>query len=180
MSARGRHRIALALALLGAAAAPAWGQTCNINGPKSCTVSNNITSQVGAATELELPGPGIALATPDVSDYDALFQNTVGPTAIVRANSSWALAISASTTNGYWTAGGGAWANKPAGDLKWSLAPGGPYTSLVVAPASAPVTSGSGPTAGTNIPLYFQTALDWANDKPGDYTLTVLYTLTAP
>ncbi len=172
--------MALALVVLGAAATPARGQTCNINGPKSCTVNNNITIQVGAATELDLPGPGITLGTPDVIDYDAGFQNTVGPTATVRANSSWALAISASTATGFWTPTGGAWANKPAGDLKWSLAAGGPYTSLAVAPASTPVTSGSGATTGRDIPLFFQTALDWANDKPGGYTLTVLYTLTAP
>ncbi len=180
MTAHGRHGIALALALVGAAAMPAWGQTCNINGPRSCTVTNNVTIQVGAATELELPGSGIALATPDITDFDARFQNTAGPTATVRANTSWALAISASTATGSWTPAGGAWAAKPAGDLKWSLSAGGPYTSLVVAPASTQVTSGSGPTAGRDIPLFFQTALDWANDRPGDYTLTVLYTLTAP
>lgn len=182
MSSMELRGIALTLAWLGAAAAaPAQAQSCNVNGRNSsCNVTGNVTIQVGAATMVELPGSTISLSTPDLSAYQAGFQGTVGPTATVRANRSWRLYISASTGTGYWTPSGGAWANKPAGDLAWSLALPGPYASLLVWPASAQIGSGAGATAGTSISLFFQTALDWNLDKPGTYTLTVLYTLTAP
>ncbi len=183
MSAVALTRTTLLLALLGAAAAPARAQSCPVTGLNvSCNVTNNVSIQIVAATEVLLPSSGITLSTPDLTAYQDGYQNTAGPTVTVKANRSWRLNISASTATGYWTPTGGAWPNKPAGDLRWALSAGGTYTALKVDPASDQLGSGSGATnaTGTGIPLYFQTALDWNLDKPGTYTLTVLYTLTAP
>ena len=183
MSALDRLGIALPLALLGlVCAGPARGQSCNRNGAGSCnvTVNNAVGITVGTAVQLQLPSASITLNTPAVADYNAGYQNTPGPTATVSANRSWTLNISASTGTGFWTPSGGAWVNKPAGDLKWSLAAGGPYTSLRVSPLSAQIGSGAAATAAANVTLFFQTALNWLNDTPGVYTLDILYTLTAP
>ena len=181
MTGIGPRRIALLAALLGAVStAPVRGQSCTVNGTANCNINSTVTIQIGAATMVALPGSTITLNTPYVPDYDAGYQDSPGPSATVRANRSWRLYISASTASGYWTAAGGAWASKPAGDLRWALASGGPYTSLLVSPGSAQIGSGAAATAGTSIPLYFRTSLDWLRDTPGTYTLTVMYTLTAP
>ena len=181
------RRIALLLALFGVArAAPARGQSCTVtstNGANSrcnVTVNNAVNITIGTAVELQLPSSGITLNTPAVADYNLGYQNTAGPTATVSANRSWSLVISASTATGFWTPSGGARADKLAGDLRWSLAAAGPYAGLRVSPLSAQIGSGAAATAATNITLYFQTALAWNLDKPGVYTLTVLYTLPAP
>jgi len=68
-------------------------------------------------------------------------------------------------------------ANKPAGDLLWATAAGGPFTAL----STTAVSAGSGaPTAGTIPAFFYRTAYDWTLDTPGAYSLTVVFTLTAP
>jgi hypothetical protein len=68
-------------------------------------------------------------------------------------------------------------ADKPAGDLKWSIIPNGAFAALTTSDAN--LVTGSA-TASTATTLYFQTLYDWALDTPGNYSLSVVLTLTSP
>ena len=68
--------------------------------------------------------------------------------------------------------------NKPASDLTWATASGGPFSSN--AGTAATLLSGSIGTSGTSQTIFFRTTLSYAVDPPGSYTLTVRYTLSAP
>jgi hypothetical protein len=67
--------------------------------------------------------------------------------------------------------------NKPAGDLKWSTSSGGVFTALSGSDAS--LVNGSA-TASNATTLYFQTLYDWSVDTPGNYSLSIVLTLTSP
>ena len=108
------------------------------------------------------------------------FVANTGPTATVKSNRAWRLQISAAAAT--WTAtntqpGVNARPNKPAADLEWGTAVGGPFTALSVTPATA--KSGSA-TAGTPTSIFFQTMYSWGLDTPGAYSLPVVFTLLAP
>jgi hypothetical protein len=82
----------------------------------------------------------------------------------------------------FWTAtntspGAPARTDKPAADLKWATSAGGPFNPL--ATADATLVSGSA-TASSATTLYFQTLYSWTVDTPGNYSLSVVLTLTAP
>jgi hypothetical protein len=177
----------LALLLGSAAFAPAKAQTCTVTGRtapgNTCNANNTVRITIGAAIQLVLPSATITLNTPAAADFNTGYQNTTGPVATVYANRSWTLNIAASTATGFWTAAATTSepvrTTKPAADLMWSLAAAGPYNALLVSPATATLTTGNA-TAGTATQLYFRTLLAWALDTPGNYSLAVLYTLTAP
>jgi hypothetical protein len=121
-----------------------------------------------------------SLTAPTTADFDAGFNATTGPTLTVSANAPWALHIRAASAT--WTAtntspGAPARANKPAGDLKWSLSAGGAFAPLTTSDAS--LFAGSA-TANDATTLYFQTLYDWALDGPGNYSLSIVLTLTSP
>src|SRR5207247_1838280 len=67
--------------------------------------------------------------------------------------------------------------NRPAADLQWGTAVGGPFAAWSVTPATA--KSGSA-TAGTPTSIFFQTMYSWGLDTPGAYSLPVVFTLLAP
>src|SRR5207247_6866533 len=99
--------------------------------------------------QLTLTSTSTALTAPAAAGYDAGFVANTGPTATVKSNRAWRLQISAAAAT--WTAtntqpGVNARPNKPAADLEWGTAVGGPFTALSVTPATA--KSGSA-TAGT-------------------------------
>jgi hypothetical protein len=98
----------------------------------------------------------------------------------VSANAPWTLHIRAASAT--WTAtntspGAPARTNKPAGDLKWSLSAGGAFAPLTTSDAS--LFAGSA-TASDATTLYFQTLYDWSLDSPGNYSLSIVLTLTSP
>jgi hypothetical protein len=63
------------------------------------------------------------------------------------------------------------------GDLLWSTSSSGSFTSL----STDAVTAAQG-GAGTGFftALYLRSNLGWQRDAPGQYALTVMFTLTAP
>src|SRR5579884_2955814 len=67
--------------------------------------------------------------------------------------------------------------SKPAADLAWATAAGGPFTALSVTPATA--ASGAA-TAGAPRSFFFRTSYSWGLDTPGAYSLAVVFTLLAP
>lgn len=176
--------VLLPLAVALAVPARALAQTCTAQAPPAtpwtCTVSTSAALTIGDVLQLTLSSTTTTLTAPSSADYDAGFVLNTGPTATVRGNRAWRLQISAATAT--WGAtntqpGVSAWTNKPAGDLLWSTAAGGPFTALSTTPAT--VTSGNA-SAGTGSSFFFRTAYSWALDTPGAYSLAVVFTLVAP
>ena len=162
----------LALLTVGAARAQAQN-TCAAN---PCSLNDTVKVTVTTVLRLSLSQSATALTPPNEAAYDAGFQLDNGPVATVKANRGWTLKVSANAAT--WTAAGGANASKAAGDLLWATSSGGTYTSLT----TSPVTFGSAATgnAGTAQPAFYKTLWSYTNDTPGDYSLVVVYTLSAP
>ena len=97
-------------------------------------------------------------------------------TLSVQANRGWTVQVSGATA--VWGASAGAWAAKPVGDLLWAATPSGGAKPLSLTPATA-LTGSAGPASG-GTPLYFRPVVRWLTDKPGVYTLDVVFTLTTP
>lgn len=166
----------------GALAVPSLSEAqCSVNGaPASCGAAGNVSMIAGRVVRLQLSTSSTALTAPTTADFDAGFNATTGPTLTVSANAAWRLHLRASSA--VWTAtntspGAPARINKPAGDLNWSTAPGGPFAALTTSDASL-VTGAA--TANNATTLYFRTLYDWTLDTPGNYSLPVVLTLTSP
>jgi hypothetical protein len=134
----------------------------------------------GRVVRLQMVPGSTTLTAPLPADFDAGFNATTGPTLTVSANAAWTLHIRASTA--VWTAvntspGAPARVNKPAADLKWSTASGGPFAALTTSDVNL-VTGAA--TASIVRTLYFQTLYNWTLDTPGNYSLAVVLTLTSP
>ena len=176
-------RSALGIALVVSAALPsiALGQSCNAGGaPANCNVPGSVSITTGRVVRLLMSNGSTALAAPTTADFDAGFNSTTGPSLTISANAPWTLYIRANSA--LWTAtttspGAPARSNKPAGDLKWSTTANGSFAALTTSDASL---IGGTATASAATTLYFQTLYDWTVDTPGNYSLTVVLTLTAP
>lgn len=97
-------------------------------------------------------------------------------TLIVQANRTWTVQASGATA--VWSASAGAWSAKPVSDLLWSLSSGGGGTAMSVTPAT--VLTGSPGAGGSGTSMYFRPVVHWLTDKPGVYTMNVVFTLTTP
>jgi hypothetical protein len=173
--------LGLALGLLAAGIGRAAGQSCNAPVPNgSCFVTTSATLTIPDVMQLTLTSTSTALTAPASADYDAGYVADAGPTATIKSNRAWRLQISAAAAT--WTAsntqpGVNARTSKPAADLAWATASGGPFTALGV----TPVTAASGAaTAGAPRSFFFRTSYSWGLDTPGAYSLAVVFTLLAP
>lgn len=116
--------------------------------------------------------------TATMSDMDVAtgLSTTTTVTLTVQANRNWTVQVSGATA--VWSGTAGAWAAKPVSDLRWSPTSNGAGTAMSVTPATA-LTGTPGPgSPGT--PLYFRPVVHWLTDKPGVYTMNVVFTLTSP
>lgn len=156
----------------GASAAAAQG-TCATNG---CTVTANASASVSTVLRLTVTGSA-ALGAPTEADYNTGWKDVAGPTASVQSNAPWSVNVVGAAANFAWTNGSGANPNKPASDLKWGTVAGTYGNNMGT---QAALFSGSTGTASATQAIYFRTLWSWANDKPGDYSLTVNFTLSAP
>ncbi|MGH7644986.1 MAG: hypothetical protein ACREMR_05315 [Gemmatimonadales bacterium] len=163
--------VAAALVLLAPAA---QAQSCSGN---PCSVDNLVQVNVPTILRLTLSATTTVLPAATEADFDAGSQDAAGPAATVKSNRPWNLQINGQAAT--WTGANGGRANKPVGDLQWSRTGGAPFTASTTtatdvfgAPQSA---GGSQVTSFTYRVLWSYTA-----DTPGDYELTVRYTVTAP
>jgi len=154
---------------------------CTASGaPDSCGVPGSVSLTAGRVVRLQMSAGSTSLSAPTTADFDAGFNATTGPTLTVSANAPWTLHLR--STAAFWGAtntspGAPAWANKPAGDLSWSTSSGGTFSALTTSDASLV----AGPATASNATtLYFQTLYNWALDTPGNYSLSIVLTLTAP
>lgn len=162
------------LALLALSTTQAQAQnTCAAN---PCSVNDTVKVTVATVLRLTLSTSATPLTAPNEAAYDAGFQLDNGPVATVKANRGWTLKVSANAAT--WTAAGGARAGKPAADLLWATTVGGTYSGLTTSPAT--FNSAATGNAGLAQPVFYRTLWSYANDTPGDYSLVVVYTLSAP
>lgn len=154
---------------------------CIVSGsPASCGLPGSVSMTAGRVVRLQVSAGSTPLTAPTPPDFDAGFNATTGPTLTVSANAPWTLLLRASSP--LWTAvntspGAPARTNKPAADLMWSTAAGGSFTALLTSDVT--LFTGSA-TASTSTTLFFQTLYDWTLDTPGNYSLSVVLTLTSP
>lgn len=173
---------AMAFALLGMVVGPSRvGAQCTATGaPANCGLPGSVSMTAGRVIRLQVSAGSTALTAPTSADFDAGFNATTGPSLTVSGNAAWTLHLRAFSA--LWTAtntspGAPARANKPAGDLKWSTASNGAFTPLTTGDVS--LVTGSA-TASTATTLYFQTLYNWTLDTPGNYSLSIVLTLTSP
>ncbi|HEX4560491.1 MAG TPA: hypothetical protein VH113_01550 [Gemmatimonadales bacterium] len=162
---------------------PLAAQTCTATvtaGAGSCSTAQFAASMtVNAVVQLTLSTTTTSLTAPGSADYDAGFVADAGPSATVQCNVTCRLQISAATAS--WSATATTSVpprSKPCADLTWSTSAGGPFVGLTTSPAtvqSVPATGGSAPVS-----LFYQTNYSWGADTPGNYSLTVVFTLAAP
>jgi hypothetical protein len=157
------------------------GAQCTASGaPASCGVPGSVSMIAGRVVRLQMSAGSTSLTAPTPADFDAGFNATTGPTLTVSANAAWTLHIRAAAAT--WTAtntspGAPARVNKPAADLQWSTLPGSGFVSLSTSDASL---VGGSATASSATTLFFQTAYSWTLDTPGNYSMSVVLTLTSP
>jgi hypothetical protein len=179
-------RIGIAIAILAVTAViaitPGRARAqCTASGaPNNCSVTGSVSMAAGRVVQLQMSVGSTPLTAPTTADFDAGFNSTGGPTLTVSANAPWTLHIRAASAS--WTAtntspGAPARTNKPAGDLQWATSSGGPFAALTASDANL---VGGSATAGNATTLYFQTIYDWTLDTPGNYSLSIVLTLTAP
>jgi hypothetical protein len=173
--------LAALLGLMGLAPALASAQSCTAT-LTPCTTgatAARITITIGPAFALNVAPGTTALSPPSAADFNTGYVQTTGPTATMRSNRSWTLSISASaaTWTGVTTQTEPAWTAKPASDLQWSTAPGGPFVPMTTTPAA--VSTGAA-TAGSGVTLFYRTNYSWLTDTPGNYSIQLVITMTAP
>ncbi len=165
---------------LSTAALPASAQCTASGAPASCGLPGSVSMTAGRVVQLQMSAGSTALTAPTPAHFDAGFNATTGPTLTVSANAAWTLSVRAAAAT--WTAtntspGAPARTTKPAADLKWSTASNGSFTSLTTSDVN--LVTGSA-TASNATTLYFQTLYNWTLDTPGNYSMSIVLTLTSP
>ena len=163
-----------------AAFSTAEAQCTATGAPASCNLSGSVSMTAGRVVLVQMSAGSTTLSSPTPADFDAGFNATTGPTLTVSANAAWTLHVRASTA--LWTAtntspGAPARTTKPAADLEWSTSSGGTFTALTTSDATL---VGGSATASSATTLFFQTLYAWTLDTPGNYSLSVILTLTSP
>lgn len=164
--------------------------SCDATNPTAaptCSVSLTATASVATLMRLSTNVSTVAISTPTIADYDLTATNPgndglpgpyTGPTVTVKSNRPWTLTVKAQSA--YWslTPSGSARpdAGKPAGDLLWSLNAVTGFAPLTTSDVAAG-TAATGSTATYNV--HHRVKWFYTADVPGDYALTVVYTLTA-
>jgi hypothetical protein len=178
-----RSRFIVAALIAGSAmsAVPAMAQGCSGSG--SCSATNTASVTVGALVKLDMSSATTALTTPVVDDLAAGYVADVGPTFVVHANQDWTMSIKSGASNQTnWDYTGTKSGVKPIGDLTWSVADNGTFAALTA--ANATVASSASATDDTAVSLFFRTvySADYSapNNRPGVYSLPVVFTLSAP
>ena len=165
--------LAAAVLLAATITTQAAGQSCTGN---NCSVNNTASVSVPSVMRLTLSTAATTLTAPVEAAFDAGFQDDAGPTATVKSNRPWNLTVASQAAT--WTGTNGGRANKGAVDLQWKVGAG---LLASLSTTVAPVFGASQPaTASASTAFSYRTVWSYAADVPGDYSMVVVYTLTAP
>jgi len=169
-------RIALAVAVvLGMSlAGKAQAQSCTTS--PSCSVNASVSVTVPQILRLTLSTTSATLTAPTETDFDAGHLQEAGAslTATVKSNKPWNLSVKSNAAN--WDTA--PW-SKPASDLQWSKTNGSGYAGLTTGAANV-YSANQGATGNGLTSFFFNTLYSYANDVPGAYSITVIFTVTAP
>jgi hypothetical protein len=164
------------VAILAAVARPAPAQL----GCSGATCTVEITMPVVDVLRLSLSVPGISLGSPSEADFAAGHKDVIGPgvTATVKANRAFQVQVGGSTGT-FQYAGSAPDPAKPASDLLWSTSQAGlPATSTHMGMTSMLLNQGTGGSVQATI--YMRTLWSFLRDVPGNYSMSVRLTLSAP
>jgi hypothetical protein len=174
-------RVIGAAAMLAMSARVLAGQSCSVGtAPGSCAATTSATVTVGKVVQLTLATTSSPIAPPTITDYTNGYIAGSGQTVSIRANANVVVHVAARTAT--WsatntTAGVAAWPTKPSTDLQLGPATTGPFTALTTAGYTL---SSSAATATLDLAVAYKVLLDWGSDTPGQYSLDVVFTVTAP
>ncbi len=173
---------AITATALGLAAHPLGAQTtksCSTDDDdddydkKKCSVDVTVSLTTERTTWVYVSTSNVGFPQIGTNELAAKFVNTPGPMSEVRANTTWQLLISPGSLT--WK-GPTTRADKPSEDFQWSTDSD---------PALKPLSGSTrvrGGSAGRDFTDYFRyrMVLDWSKDPPGDYSITVKYTVVSP
>lgn len=143
---------------------------------QTVSASVTITMTPAVVVSLGLSGSTTPLGAPTLADFTTGYRAATGPLVTVKSNTAYTVSISSSAaTFGY--TGSHPNPNKPRTDLTWSAVAGGPFTGLLGSGASFLTGTATNSTAAT---AYYRTLWNLAAAPPGDYSLTVQFTISAP
>src|SRR3989442_14885973 len=99
--------------------------------------------------KLSLSSTSTTMTSPDTTSFNQGHQDDLSAlTATVKSNRAWSLKISGGTAT-WGSSGLGARANKPVGDLAWSVTGGAPFNALTTSATNIAPAGGTSGTAGT-------------------------------
>ena len=144
-----------------------------------CRVNHSVAATVPYLAQVTMSSASqVSLGTVTAAQMNNGFTGTVaGPTLQIAANFTWSLSATASSI----TAPDGV--VKATNDLEFATNTSGttPSAGFAGLGSAVPVaTSQSAVGSSSTYYTYFRMKLAWASDRPGTYSSTVTYTLTAP
>jgi hypothetical protein len=156
-------------AMMAFAAAPAQAQCSVAPTGGSCTVPHDLRANVNTVASLSIDQPSTTINV-TAADFAAGSKNTIGPVLTVAANTAWTLSVHGPAN---WTGPTGT--SKPVGDIGFVR----PVGTLIVGTSAASLANGNaGPATLTATSMV--TTWSYATDRPGNYDITLTFTLTAP
>jgi hypothetical protein len=164
----------------------------------ACDVGDAMTANVQHVLRLELATNTTNLGPVTQTQFDATaaaanlnaWPFTLGPEIVAKGNRAFKVYVRSENANFGWTGGGTynvgatltANPNKPIGDFAYAVADSG-VTGALTSGFTALTTSDAqvlsqAPKGGRLVKqMHYRTAWKYENDIPGDYTLTVVYTI---
>jgi len=164
--------VVLALTI-GARAAHAQCTVVGIAGG-TCTQNRNLTATVRNTVRLTVTPSVQPLGTPTDVDFANGFSVHAGATIEVKANDTWQVTVRSNNAN--WTGTGGARTNKPRADLLWGPTAGGGWTAMN---NTATVFATGSATNSSLAVIFYRINWFFALDRPGTYTIAVVFTISS-
>lgn len=169
------------LAAVGSLARPANAQLCQSTGAAgTCSVNTTTSLTVPTILRMTVGSGTTAFGTISAAAYNTGTASVAGPAVVVKANQGWRVQVSSAAT--FWTAVNTdplnpARVTKPLSDLEWRTTPGGTFAAMT---GTGVQVGAGGPTGGTTMTLEFQSAWSYSLDTPGNYSVSVTFTLLSP
>lgn len=165
--------LAAALALV---AGTAQAQTASCfavgSGTQSCSANTVVQVSVPTILKVVVTDSVTSFSAPSDVDFDAGYKDYAAAVSVdVKSNATNTLTIAAGAAN--WTAPGSV--TKASTDLLWKTGAG---TLAGLSTSAANV--GSGGKGTDTYTIDYRVLWDYANDEPGNYSLPVIFSATAP
>ncbi len=175
-------RFALAAMVLGTALGASQAKAQCSDNAGSCFTTNTASVTVGALVKLGMSSLTTTLTSPTADQLGAGLAPVpdAGPIFTIKSNRGWTLNIKSGNPTD-WTYSGSFSGVKPISDLQWSTTAGGSYAPITASDVT--FTSAGSSTNGTAAQPFFKTlwTADFtsASNAPGDYSLPIVFTLSA-